>query len=176
MVRVVRRGKEVSMSARNPLLSIAACAAVSALTCAVPRAAQAADEPAIINPSSIKWADAPSSFPKGAKVAVLYGDPGRAGPVTLRLMMPANYKVAPHTHTMDENLTVISGTLYLGMGEQVDTAKAHALQTGGFHHLPGKTAHYVFTKAPTVVEAHLDGPFDIVYVNPNDDPSKAAKP
>jgi len=32
----------------------------------------------------------------------------------------------------------------------------------------------VFTKSPTIVQVHLEGPFDIVYVNPADDPSKAA--
>jgi hypothetical protein len=33
--------------------------------------------------------------------------------------------------------------------------------------------HYAFTKAPTVVQINLDGPFDIVYVHPADDPSKS---
>jgi hypothetical protein len=177
MVRVVARGKEDVMSATsNSLLTMVAGTTLAALASAAPLAAHGADA-TMINASSLKWSDAPPSFPKGAKVAVLYGDPGKAGPVTMRLMMPANYKVAPHTHSQAEDLTVLSGTLYLGMGDKQDTKDAHALAPGGFHHLPGKTVHYVFTKLPTVVEGHFEGPFDIVYVNPSDDPSsKAAKP
>ena len=140
-------------------------------------AALAADETPgqiYLNPADIKWGDAPPVMPKGAKIAVLSGDPSKPGPTTMRLMVPGNYKIAPHTHSKDENLTVLSGALYLGMGDKVEPAKAHALQAGGFHHLPGNTVHYAFTKAPTVVQINLDGPFDIVYVNPADDPSKSA--
>ena len=164
------------MSERNsPVRSIAAAAAIATLSLLPAVAAQAADDSATVDAGAIKWSDAPPSFPKGAKVAVLFGDPGKAGPVAMRLMMPANYKVAPHTHTQAENLTVLSGTMYLGMGDKADPAKAHALHAGGFHHLPGNTPHYVFTKVATVVEGHFQGPFDIVYINPADNPDKSAK-
>jgi len=164
------------MNARSTLLrSIAATAVMSTLSLAPAVAADAAGDMTMVNPGAIKWSDAPPSLPKGARVAVLYGDPGKPGPVTMRLMMPANYKVAPHTHTQAENLTVISGTMYLGMGEKVEPSKAHALRAGGFHHVPGKKPHYVFTKVPTVVQGHFEGPFDINYINPDDNPDKMAK-
>ena len=60
------------------------------------------------------------------------------------------------------------------MGDKMDMAKGHALQAGGFHHLPGKTPHYAFTKVPTVVQVHGEGPFDLVYLNPADNPDKSA--
>jgi hypothetical protein len=162
------------MNARNTLLRQAAATAVmSTLLVAPVVAADAAGGMTMVNPGSIKWSAAPPSLPKGAKVAVLHGDPGKSGPVTMRLMMPAGYRVAPHTHTQAENLTVISGTMYLGMGEKADPSKAHALRAGGFHHVPGKTPHYVFTKVQTVVEGHFEGPFDIIYVNPADNPAGA---
>ncbi|HET9646472.1 MAG TPA: cupin domain-containing protein [Burkholderiaceae bacterium] len=138
-------------------------------------AADTAAGSSMVNPAGIKWMDAPPNMPKGAKLAVLHGDPGKPGPFTLRLMAPANYKIAPHTHTQDENLTVISGSLYLAMGEKADNSKAHALKAGGFHFLPGKTAHYAFTKSPTVVQVHGEGPFDLNYINPSDNPDKGAK-
>lgn len=153
---------------------LAIAVAAAAFASVLPIAAHGADDASFVNPASIKWGDAPPVMPKGAKIAVLSGDPSKAGPTTMRLMVPANYKIAPHTHTKDENLTILSGALYLGMGDKVEPAKAHALPAGGFHHLPGNTVHYAFTKAPTVVQINLDGPFDIVYVNPADDPSKAA--
>ncbi|MGZ3237594.1 MAG: cupin domain-containing protein [Burkholderiaceae bacterium] len=127
-----------------------------------------------INPTDIKWGDAPPSLPKGAKLAVLSGDPGKEGPFVMRLKAPAGYKIAPHWHTQNENLTIISGALYLGMGDKMDTAQAHPLKTGGFHFLPGKAHHFAFTKTPTVVQIHGQGPFDINYINPDDDPQRAA--
>lgn len=135
-----------------------------------------AQEPAaagteMINPGSVKWGDAPPSMPKGAKLAVLYGDPGKDTPYVIRLKTPAGYKIAPHWHTQAENLTVISGTLYLGPGDKMDTAHARALKTGGYHYLPAKAHHYAFSKTETVVQIHGTGPLDINYVDPKDNPS-----
>ena len=143
-----------------------------------PAIVSAADAPAnhvFMNSADIKWMAAPPSLPMGAKLAVLYGDPGKSGPFVIRLMAPAGYKIPPHWHTQAEGLSIISGALYLGDGDKVDRAKAHALKTGGFHYLPAKVHHYAFTKAPTVVQLHGEGPFDITDINPEDDPAKAAK-
>ncbi len=133
------------------------------------------NEQTFINATDIKWGDAPPSLPKGAKLAVLFGDPGKEGPFVIRLMAPAGYKIPPHWHTQTENLTVISGTFYLGMGDKMDMAQAHALKAGGYHYLPAKAHHYAFSKAPTVVQINGQGPFDIVYINPQDDPQHMAK-
>ena len=125
-----------------------------------------------VNSGDVKWQDAPPSLPKGGKVAVLYGDPGKAGPFVMRLKAPAGYKIAPHWHPQAENLTVISGTLFLGRDDTLDASQAHGLKTGGFHYLPAKAHHYAFTKAPTIVQIHGDGPFDITYIDPADNPEK----
>ncbi len=140
---------------------------------ALPAAALAASEMVVINPGSIKWGDAPPSLPKGAKLAVLYGDPSKAGPFCIRLMAPAGYKIPPHWHSQAEALTVISGTFYLGMGDKMDATAAQPLKAGGFHYLPPKEHHFAFSKASSVVQVNGEGPFDITYINPADDPSKA---
>ena len=128
-----------------------------------------------MNAGDLKWGDAPPSLPKGAKIAVLSGDPGKAGPFVARLKVPANYKIAPHWHSTDEDLTVISGDFYFAEGDKMETKGAHDLKAGAFHHLPAKTHHYAFSKGPAVVQINANGPFDIVYVDPKDDPSKAAE-
>ena len=135
---------------------------------------QAADDVSL-NASDIKWGAVPPVLPKGAKIAVLNGDPFKPGLYTIRLSAPANYKIAPHWHTQAEDLTIISGALYLGMGDKMDTKGAHALKAGGFHHLPGKMHHYAFSKSPTVIQISGEGPFDINYLNPKDDPSGSQK-
>jgi uncharacterized RmlC-like cupin family protein len=126
-----------------------------------------------MNTADVKWGPAPPVFPKGAKMAVLEGDPGKAGVFVARLMMPANYKIAAHWHSQDEDLTIISGTFYLAEGDKLDTKHAHAMKVGGYHHLPAKTHHFAYSKGPAVVQINGQGPFDITYINPADDPSKS---
>ncbi len=138
-------------------------------------ASAAGSDAVTVNAGDIKWGDAPPVLPKGAKLAVLYGDPSKSGPICMRLMMPAGYKIPAHWHSQAEALTVISGTFYLGMGDKVDTSAAHALKAGGFHYLPAKQHHYAFSKGPTVVQLNGEGPFDITYLDPTDDPQKAMK-
>jgi len=60
--------------------------------------------------------------PAGAQAAVLNGDPSKEGVYTLRLKMPGGYKIAPHSHPTDENVTVISGALGAAMGDKFDTS------------------------------------------------------
>ena len=127
-----------------------------------------------ITPDQLKWGDAPPSLPKGAKLAVLHGDPAKQETFVLRLKVPANYRIAPHTHPADYTVTVLSGTPSVGMGDKVDTKAMHALKAGSFHYLPGKTSHYWLMKKPTEMEVQGMGPFSITYVNPNDDPEKMA--
>jgi uncharacterized protein DUF4437 len=145
---------------------MAACAMAAAL-CA--RTALAEDQ-VTMNPGDIKWGDAPPVLPKGAKLAVLNGDPSKPGQYTIRLRAPANYKIAPHWHSLTENLTIVSGTLYLGMGDKMDMKAAHALKTGGYHYLPAKQHHFALTKVPTVIQISGEGPFDINYLDEKDNP------
>ena len=126
-----------------------------------------------INAAEIKWGATPPDVPKGAEMAVLHGDPSKKAPFTLRLKMPAGYKIPPHWHSNDEQLTVLSGAFILHMGDTMD-APAHSLAAGGFHFLPGKMHHAAETKVETVVQVDGVGPFDIHYLNPADNPNKAA--
>ena len=80
--------------------------------------ALAAPAQAQMNLADLKWGPAPPVFPAGAQMAVLSGDPGKAGSFVIRLMMPAGYKIAAHHHPTDEYVTVISGDFFLGHGRQ----------------------------------------------------------
>ena len=129
--------------------------------------------PIYINTAEIKWGAPPPEIPAGGQMAVLHGDPSKKAPFTLRLKMPAGYKIPPHWHSNDEQLTILSGELILHMGDKMD-APAQALGAGGFHFLPGKMHHAAETKVETVVQVDGVGPFDIHYLNPADNPNKAA--
>jgi len=126
----------------------------------------------IVTPQEVRWAAAPPSVPKGAEVAVLYGDPSKEGPFAMRLRFPANYRIAPHTHPAHEIVTVISGTFRLGHGTQADKEKTQALPAGSLFGFPPGSQHYAFIDEPTVVQITTTGPWGITYVNPADDPRK----
>lgn len=64
----------------------------------------------VMTPSDLKWGEMPPGLPAGAKMAVLNGDPTKAGPFTVRMQAPAGYRIQPHTHPAAERLTIISGT------------------------------------------------------------------
>ena len=124
----------------------------------------------IVPPQEIKWGPAPAVLPAGAEAAVLFGDPSKEGLFVLRLKLPAGYRVAPHTHPVDEVITVISGTFRMGMGQSADQRKAQALPAGSFFALPPGVAHYVSTNEETVVQISTVGPWGLTYINPTDDP------
>lgn len=131
----------------------------------------AADESdhVMMKSQDIKWEDGPASLPPGAKAALLFGDPAAAGPFSMRLKFPAKYKVGPHTHPQDENVTVISGTLFMGVGED-PKGKMMELPAGGFARMKVGTRHFVRADKETVVQLNGIGPWGITYVNPADDP------
>jgi quercetin dioxygenase-like cupin family protein len=159
---------------RNTKSLIAASTGAVFLASSIAFAADMAMSSSYTSAKDVKWGDAPPTLPKGAKMAVLMGDPGKSGPFVARLQVPASYKIPPHWHSTDEDLTVISGTFYFAEGEKMDTKGGHAMKAGSFHHLPAKTKHYAWSKGPAVVQINATGPFDIVYVNDKDDPSKMA--
>jgi hypothetical protein len=161
--------------AAHAIRILAVAAGVGTLMSAPALAADPMMDSSFISPRDIKWGDAPPALPKGAKFAVLYGDPSKAGPYVIRLMLPVGYKIAPHFHSLPENLTVISGTFYFATGDTFDKAHAHALKEGAFHYLPAMAHHSAQAGSKTIVQVHGEGPFNITYVNPADDPQKPKK-
>jgi quercetin dioxygenase-like cupin family protein len=125
-------------------------------------------------PPAPKWGPAPPVFPAGAQMEVMQGNPGANGLFTVRLRFPNGYRIAPHTHPTDENLTVISGTFQVGMGKTVDAKHMMTLRAGGFATAPAGEPHYAQARGTTVVQVHAMGPFVLTYVNPADMPKATA--
>ena len=123
--------------------------------------------------SNLKWGAAPSALPAGAQMAVVSGDPGKAGPFTIQLKFPPRYVVRPHWHPADEKVTLLSGKLVYDMARTIDRSKAKALAKGKTVVMKAKTNHWVFTGDGATVQVSSTGPFQITYVNPKDDPRKA---
>ncbi len=120
---------------------------------------------------SLKWGDAPPGMPAGMRAAVVSGDPAQAGqPYVLRAQMPAGYSIPPHWHPTTENVTVLSGTVALGMGDTFDEKRCRILSAGGFATVPADMRHFFMSKTASTIQVHGIAPFGITYVNPADDP------
>jgi quercetin dioxygenase-like cupin family protein len=125
----------------------------------------------MVTPGDLKWADVPS-LPPGAKLAVIEGPLNEAVPFTMRIQLPANYQIPAHWHPAIEHVTVISGTVNMGLGDKLDRSKTKALSEGGVAIMQPKTNHFLWTDKEAVVQVHGVGPWGINYVNPADDPRK----
>jgi quercetin dioxygenase-like cupin family protein len=126
----------------------------------------------IIEADAVQWGPAPPSLPPGAQAAALLGGPAKEGPFAIRLKFPAGFVVPPHRHSKDELVTVISGRFAIASGETIDRATMKVLAPGSFVHLPAGMPHYAAAEGETVVQINGVGPFDVVYINPADDPRK----
>ena len=126
----------------------------------------------MVTAADLKWVDVPS-LPPGAKIAVIEGPLNEAVPSTFRLRFPADYKIPAHWHPAIEHVTVISGTINIGVGEKLDAAKTKPLPAGSVAIMQQpKTNHFLWTKEETIVQIHGVGPWVITYVTSADDPRK----
>jgi len=87
---------------------------------------------------------------------------------------PDGYKVQPHWHPAAEKITVLSGTLKVGMGAKWDASNPTTLSSGGFAVMPARMKHFAWSVGDTVLQLHGTGPFKIIYVNASDSPMKPA--
>ena len=132
--------------------------------------AQHTGEHVMLAPQELTWTDLPSL--PGVKIAVIEGPLNQAVPIMFRLKFPAGYKVPPHWHPGIEHITIISGTLHMGLGDVFDQTKTRALTPGSVSIMQPGTRHFVWTNEETIGQVHSIGPWSVNYVNPADDPMK----
>ena len=122
-------------------------------------------------PETLTWVE-PPVLP-GARLAVVQGDPGKEGPFVYRLKMPAAYRIPPHIHKASENVTVLAGVFFIGVGEKFDQRAGSELPVGGFVSIPPNHPHFAWAGSQeTVVQVHGVGPTDLTFVDPADDPRR----
>lgn len=140
------------------------------------RTATPAAQHVLLPPAKITWGPAPPGLPPGAQMAVLSGDPSKPGQFTVSTKFPDGYTVPPHWHPTAENVIVVEGTMLMGMGDTFNEAATTAIGAGGYAKLPKGMHHFVRARGATTIVIFGNGPFEITYVNPKDDPRKTAKP
>ena len=138
-----------------------------------PQAPQKKTGHVVLTPDDLKWGPAPPGLPPGAQLAVLRGDPSKAGSsFHMRVKFPEGYKVPPHWHPTDENVVVIQGTMMIGAGDTFDESNMKVMPAGSYGLMPMRMHHFAMAKEESLVDIYGTGPFAINYVNPADDPRK----
>jgi hypothetical protein len=124
-----------------------------------------------LTPEAIQW----NPVFEGVEIAVISGNPNEAGSsFVIRAKHRDGVKVPPHWHSIDEPITVISGTWVMGLGERYDLSAAKEFPAGSFLVVPKKVPHFALCKGETVVQGHGIGPFT-TFVRPDDDPREKTK-
>ena len=99
---------------------------------------------------------------------------GESGTAYLMTARPA-----PHTGwaVVDgRGRTVLSGSVSVGFGSKVDQQRSTHFPTGSFYVNPAGAAHYVWTREGTTVQITGLGPWQLTYLDPDDDPRKPKTP
>ena len=144
---------------------IALDAPVSTTPLPAPQAAAPIMDPSTMEmhaASALTWSDLTApGFAPGAKIVVLHGNPGGPGGFVLRLQFPDGYQIPVHWHPTGENVTVVSGSAALGMGNAFDASPLHTYGPGDFVYLPPQQSHFGQAHGVTIVQINGRGPFVI---------------
>ena len=100
--------------------------------------------------------------PMAEDVEILYGDPETPGqPFVMRIRELPGGIIPPHKHPVDENITVLQGTLYFAVGEKFDRAAMKELKAGSYAFIPKGSTMFGWTPEAAIVQVHGIGPFHI---------------
>ena len=131
-----------------------------------------AQQSTVVQADAVKWGPGSPALQAGSQQAIIVGDPTKEGGYVVRTKLPAGFKVAPHVHPNDENVTVISGMFHIGLGDKFDESKGQAIKPGGYFQVQKGVQHFAWVSQDTVIQLHGVGPGGINYVNAADDPRK----
>lgn len=107
---------------------------------------------------------------EGAEFAVLSGHPEEPGePYVIRFRTFKPLQVPPHWHPEDEHVTVLEGTLQVGLGEDYASTGLRRLEAGAYIRMPKHFRHFALYQQGTVVQVTGIGPVQSCYVRPEDD-------
>jgi len=147
------------------------------VSCALEHSSDAApataEEKILLTPDALSWRPIPREWVEGARppgfkggseVAILQGDPSQQGrPYVIRFRSPPGSQLPPIWASDDESLTVLSGTLCLGVGTKFDETACQDLPAGSFVFLPKGVPHFAINKGD-VVQVHGTGPLKLHWV------------
>jgi hypothetical protein len=133
--------------------------------------------PMVFTNDSDKWVDCPG-MPAGCKMLVLYGDPRQPGEFGVRFKYVAKYRIAPHTHAVDEHVTVISGgPFHVAVGETFDNKapSGQVMHATDLAVVPAGIHHFAWTDSEIILQVNGVGPFKRDFIDPANNSSGVPK-
>jgi hypothetical protein len=116
---------------------------------------------------NINWTDIGAD---GTKYALLEGS-REHGVFSYAFFIPANFWDAPHWHTQDARIFVVSGALQLGYGKTHDSSKLETYTAGSYLLVPKDAAHFDGASTDTLIFGVAQGQWRTHYVDSSHAPS-----
>jgi len=105
----------------------------------------------------------PSNSIPGGFRCDLVGDPRQSGPFKYQLKIPAGTRVAAHRHSQDVRVKVLSGSMFIIIGEPLESSRARRFAAGSVFLVSAHAWHDEWWDEETVVEAEGVGPMETVH-------------
>ena len=123
---------------------------VGAIAFALLIAAAAQAEPlplARVTPDELTW----NPTWTGAQLAVVVGHPRQAGVYVVSMRIPAGFRNPPHFHPDERVVTILSGTLLVGYGDQFEEGAMKPLSAGSVFTEPANQPHFAWARDGEVI-------------------------
>ena len=112
---------------------------------------------------SVQWQ--PSKTIPGGFRRDLVGDPLKSGPFKYQLKIPAGSRVGAHHHSKDVHVRVLSGSMFIIIGEPLESSRAQHFTSGNVFVVPAHAWHVEWWDEETIAEAEGVGPMETTYKN-----------
>ena len=93
----------------------------------------------------------------------LVGDTRQPGPFKYQLKIPPGARAAAHQHSKDVHVKVLSGSMFIIIGEPLESSRARHFAAGSVFVVPARAWHDEWWDEETVLEAEGIGPMETVY-------------
>lgn len=121
----------------------------------------------------LQWTE-PKAIPAGTRMIMVYGNPSEAGPYIFRVRFPAGYRLPPHRHTDQRQVTVLEGYYWSAAGETFDESRLKRFGPRDHYITEGNVPHFAWAETEVLIQEAGIGPISnpIQYVRPEDDPRR----
>jgi quercetin dioxygenase-like cupin family protein len=93
---------------------------------------------------------------------VIFGDPDATGePFVMRIRELPGTIIPPHSHPVDEHITVLEGTFFFAVSDKVDFSLLRELKAGSYAFAPKGSTMFGASPDGAIVQVHGVGPFHI---------------
>jgi mannose-6-phosphate isomerase-like protein (cupin superfamily) len=118
-------------------------------------------QPGSVNADANEWQ--PVQSVPGALRRYLVGDASKPGPYKYQLRIPAGARLVAHQHSIDVHVKVLSGSMFIIIGEPLEPSRAQHFATGNVFVVPAHAWHDEWWDEESVLEAEGVGPMETVY-------------